>query len=379
MFILSRPLTIIIVLCCNIILVIAQVRTCPSLMDEALSLVGDACGDLGRNQICYGHNLAIVYDAQDTVISYFSDTGDIIPIFDIQTLETSPLDIDHVQWGVAMMSLQANLPDTMPGQNVLFVVYGDAELTADFRDDGEAHSGLSFQLVTGIGEPACAEAPEDGVLVQSPEKTVVNFRVNGVDIEMGSTGLLSVTEEGLLRVRTLEGDLTVTSGGVSQQVLPGFEVEVAVDVIPNEPTPYDYVLVQNTPVQLLPQAISIPINFIPNIGWFDSGIGVEIGDVFSIVAEGLVNPCTNCDNHPFVGPEGLVERGTANDLDLILPLPNATVGSLIGRIGDEGEPFYIGIGGAFTASNSGTLQFRINDEPIGNESGTWQIVVERGE
>ena len=42
----------------------AQPATCPTLVSEALIAVGDACGGLGRNQVCYG-NLSMLVTPRD--------------------------------------------------------------------------------------------------------------------------------------------------------------------------------------------------------------------------------------------------------------------------------------------------------------------------
>ena len=48
----------------------------------------------------------------------------------------------------------------------------------------------AFYLTTGIGDAGCNEAPESGVLIQTPEGvSEVTFNINGVDVAMGSTVL----------------------------------------------------------------------------------------------------------------------------------------------------------------------------------------------
>src|SRR5262249_19004022 len=60
-------------------------------------------------------------------------------------------------------------------------------LSADLQTPMQA-----FYLRTGIGEPECAEAPDNGLLVQGPENININITVNGADIELGSSGMLRV-------------------------------------------------------------------------------------------------------------------------------------------------------------------------------------------
>ncbi len=103
-------------------------EACPIMVEEALTAVGEACVALGRNQACYGHNLVAVTRFDNTTTENFTNTGDTIDITQLASLTTAPMNIDENIWGVAMLALQANLPDTLPGQNVTFIIYGDAEL-----------------------------------------------------------------------------------------------------------------------------------------------------------------------------------------------------------------------------------------------------------
>ena len=50
------------------------------------------------------------------------------PLTAVLTLSTAPMDLNHDIWGIAVFKLQANLPGTVPGQNVSFLVFGDTGL-----------------------------------------------------------------------------------------------------------------------------------------------------------------------------------------------------------------------------------------------------------
>ncbi len=112
-------------------LVTAEETTCPELVQKALSVVGNSCVGLGRNQVCYGNAVVKATSSTQTALTGFEAPGDMARIGDIIDLATEPLDPKDNVWGVAMLALQANLPDTVPGQNVLFVVFGDTELRSD--------------------------------------------------------------------------------------------------------------------------------------------------------------------------------------------------------------------------------------------------------
>jgi hypothetical protein len=111
----------------GIVPLIAQ-TTCPAIVETALNEIGDNCGDLERNSACYGYNrvgAAFTVEVEDDFFSRPADTTELAPL---AALETAALNIATGEWGVAVMSVQANLPDTLPGQAVTFLLFGDTQL-----------------------------------------------------------------------------------------------------------------------------------------------------------------------------------------------------------------------------------------------------------
>ncbi|MCU0496669.1 MAG: SH3 domain-containing protein [Anaerolineae bacterium] len=99
--------------------------SCPGLVDVALEAAASSCGDLGRNQACYGHTLIDAQGRDETVSFEFSEAGDVADLYSLASLDLSPMDINGESWGVSILKVQANLPDTLPGQNVTFILFGD--------------------------------------------------------------------------------------------------------------------------------------------------------------------------------------------------------------------------------------------------------------
>lgn len=116
----------------------AQEEACPALVEEALARAGEVCTALGRNQACYGNSLVEARDWQQVALSDFTAPGHLADITQVATLNTAPMRVEEDTWGVAVLSLQANLPETLPGQNVTFIVFGDAELTNAVSPDAVA-------------------------------------------------------------------------------------------------------------------------------------------------------------------------------------------------------------------------------------------------
>lgn len=230
----------------------AQEDTCPEDVEMILDAVQDECAALNRNQVCYG-NHRIDAETLQTSLS-FSDIGDIIPVDQLATLRTYPLSLDDEEWGVAVLSVQANLPESLPGQNVTVIVFGDAEVQPDTNAPEDYQMPMqAFYLRTGIGSAACRAVPQGGVLVQNPRGTTVNLRINGFELRVGSTALFIAAETDELTVATLEGSVQVTVEGVTQDVPAGFTLTVTQETPPDTPAPApDLNLL---PANLLPEPV----------------------------------------------------------------------------------------------------------------------------
>jgi hypothetical protein len=235
--------------------VYAQTDTCPAEVENALKVASVSCEALGRNQVCYGHRRADV-ELHDSSVQ-FSEAGDIIPVDNLVSLRTYPLSSKTDDWGVALFRVQANLPDTLPGQNVTLVVFGEAEISQQPDAPADYSSPMqAFQVKTGIGDEACRHVPVGGVLVQTPRDQKVNLLVNGFELQVGSTTVFTAGDPTVLTVTTLEGDVGVTNQGVKRDVPAGFSLNVkpSAGIAPLEapiPAPEVQVLLDS----LLPDAV----------------------------------------------------------------------------------------------------------------------------
>src|SRR5258708_4072968 len=322
---------------------------CQQYVKAALDATNKGCAATGRKQVCYG-NISIKAEAQAGVTDFtFDQPGQIVPITSVQRLQLGVLNPDNQTWGVALFRIQADLPDTAPGQNVTLLAFGDV----DIQDAGQApgpsfnvttasaatartlpsnpgpalgtlpknyaliatgrtDDGLwlyvhpptssiqhgwilasavtttddinslmvidptkpvygpmqAFYLRTGVGEAACKGAPPDGILIQSPkQKTRVNLSINDVKITLGSTLYLHTQTaadktSNQLSLATLEGSATVQSGGKSQTVGAGNQVEIPIDANlkasgpPGKVHPGDMNVIRTLPVGNMP----VPVN-----------------------------------------------------------------------------------------------------------------------
>ncbi len=229
----------------------AQEDTCPEQVEEILSAVQDGCAVLGRNEVCYGHHRV---DADTTETASFSHAGDIISVSTLTALRTYPLSVENEEWGVAVFSVQASIPDSIPGQNVTLIVFGEAQVQPDDSAPEDFQMPMqAFYLRTGIGQPACRAVPEGGVLVQNPRGLSVNLMINGFALRVGSTALFTAAETDELTVATLEGNVRVIVDGVEQDVPAGFTLTVTQDVPPA--LPELEAELEILPADLLPEAV----------------------------------------------------------------------------------------------------------------------------
>lgn len=367
---------------------------CTAFALEIVHEIIDICADLGRNQACYGHQLIdieLIHDADVT----FASPGDRAALAFIRRFSTAPFDAETGEWGVALMKVQATLFDSIPGQNITFLLTGDVTLTN--AGDDTAMPMQAFYFTTGVGETRCRNAP-DSLVLQSPQGVTVNLTVNGVDITLGSTAVLSTVAGEQMDILLVGGGGIVAALGDSQLVAAGQQTTIAlggddgmtpVDA-PTAPVAYDPARLQGIPFNLLPQTIEVPAN----TDWVNTGIALQAGQMFTIVASGLANVHARDDElwefNVWVPPTGLavddacVGAETHNmncrcistwpERERDCPLSGAPLVLLLGRVGD-GEPFAVGNGGTFTAPQPGDLWLTINDDGLFDNAGAFSAIV----
>jgi hypothetical protein len=102
--------------------------------------------------------------------------------------------------------------------------------------------------------------------------------------------------------------------------------------------------------------------------WQSTGQRVHPGDMLILEAGGtwLYTP------DEYHGPEGHRHYRAPS----FYPLPAVPGGALIGRIGEEGEPRYVGDGVGWRAESGGMLYLRIDDDILSDNKGFVTVNVE---
>lgn len=184
--------------------------TCDELLSIALDSVLNNCSSPFINSVCYGNNLIIAQAQSDASVT-FEDLGDVVYISDLETIVHSPFSESSELWGVSLLSLRANIPDSIPGQVVQIIIFGDVEM-------GNVQQN-AFSLRSGIGQAACGEVPDSGIMVQTPEGIAeVTLNINDVDITLRSTAFIEANLLDGMTVTMLEGSADVNAFGETQTV-----------------------------------------------------------------------------------------------------------------------------------------------------------------
>ncbi|QPC84672.1 SH3 domain-containing protein [Phototrophicus methaneseepsis] len=247
-----------------------ETQSCETIMRQIVTVLDQYCSMTGRNQACYG-NVLVEAQPSDRVMDLssfrFSQEGDILDLLNLSGMELSPLDTATGQWGVALMQVQANLPESLPGTNVTMLVFGNMQVVDASTMNGLASAPFSpmqsIYIRPGLGATRCENTPDHGMLIQTPEGAgQIELTINDIQINVGSTVFVNPDlSSATLNFSTLEGSVDVTTQGTTQTATTGMKVSVPIneqllpDGPPNEPIPFDPATLALLPLDgLLPSA-----------------------------------------------------------------------------------------------------------------------------
>src|SRR5262249_1252343 len=88
----------------------------------------------------------------------------------------------------------------------------------------------ALSLKTAPNNPACASAPRNEVLIQTPTgKTIIRLVCDGVIFDTSATVFVEAQPGGNLSAYVMDGSLSITASGVTQPALDGMVVRVPLD------------------------------------------------------------------------------------------------------------------------------------------------------
>ena len=183
---------------------------CAVIVESVVERAVDSCASAGRNEACYGNGRLDATFWEPESDQSFLEPADRVPLSAIRALTAAPFNAVLSQWGVAILNVQANLPDTLPGQAVTFVLMGDVSVEnvvapdeaegvdsgSDQEGNGDPNRFRAMQAIyfsTGIGQPECKAAP-DALFIRSPDSHVIDLQINNINIVLGSSVLFTSTQ-----------------------------------------------------------------------------------------------------------------------------------------------------------------------------------------
>lgn len=108
-------------------------NACRALAQEGIAAAARACSAAGADTACYGHTGVSASSAEGVALS---NVGQIVPLSQIQGLTTQAADLANGAWGIAVLNLQAGLPEGAAG--VRAALFGDSVLTSAVRPEAAA-------------------------------------------------------------------------------------------------------------------------------------------------------------------------------------------------------------------------------------------------
>lgn len=311
-------------------------HSCVDYVAEALATADQYCEHLERHQACYGNVNVEVEPRDSNHLIDFESPGDIVGITTLQSLHLSELDIEHNQWGVVKMQLQADIPTAQP-EGVTLILFGNVSIdnavqtttTIEVQIANEAgseifadpwllsivigsldvdenaaaigrtedHQWIKITLTDGsmgwvktselepnddlenlevidhqaeqqtpmqafyfesVDSPSCTEIPTSGMLIQTPEGVAeVNFLINEVSIQLGSTAFIQAAPNSNMQVTLLEGHAQIKADNTAYDIIPGVSVSIPLDADlsptgpPNNPVPYNAETINELPLKML--------------------------------------------------------------------------------------------------------------------------------
>ena len=160
--------------------------------------------------------------------------------------------------------IRADLIDLNGNIDSLTVISGDVS-----ADDLVAFGPMqAFYFRSGINDAPCAEAPNSGLLIQTPEGVAsVSIWMDEVVVQLDATAFIQAAPNGELTVTVLDGSAQVTAVDETRTAVAGTSIAVALnpelmaEAVPSDPVPFDPVAVQSLPIGLLDDPITIPDPF----------------------------------------------------------------------------------------------------------------------
>lgn len=122
----------------------------------------------------------------------------------------------------------------------------------------------AFYFQSGLNDAVCPEAPNSGILIQTPEGVAeITLLINEVDIQMGSTVYFQGYEDSDMTISVVEGHAIVTAQGETRMAVAGTRISVPMGEgmvpagPPSPPVPYDMSELMALPVSVMGRPVTV--------------------------------------------------------------------------------------------------------------------------
>lgn len=147
-------------------------------------------------------------------------------------------------------------------------VLGEVDSLPVASEDTPIYAAMqAFTFRSGATDPACASAPESGILIQSPaDAKATRLWINGVEFAARATLFAQAAPEGEFSIEVLDGEVTITVADETITAPAGVRVVIPLSsgYAPSghmHVEPYAPPDIENLPFALLPQAVDAAVAF----------------------------------------------------------------------------------------------------------------------
>jgi hypothetical protein len=158
--------------------------TCPQLVQQALEAVGNNCSGMGRNRACYGFTRVEATFSTEMPVEFFTQPADLANLPDLQAISTAPLRVESSEWGIAVLNVQADLPNSLPGESATYLLLGDVVVENAVDPAGTNTTAQTFSVST-TGETIMRTRPTRAANVSATIPDAIELEADRISDDGG--------------------------------------------------------------------------------------------------------------------------------------------------------------------------------------------------
>jgi hypothetical protein len=233
-----------------------------------------------------------VYQFPDTQSEVLEDIADGTPIIANGLLETNDWIRVWLPQGVAGWLMIDAMTTTEDINTLVKVPVLEAMMPLKTTSTSQYGPMQAFYFESGMNDSPCDEAPESGVLIQTPEgEASVTIWMDEVVVQLEGTVYVQAQEDDLMELYLIDGSAQIEAEEETRTALEGTVITVPLDEnlladgVPSEPQPYSMSDVAVLPTSLLPN----PVAAAPPSEW-EQGVPVAGTWIFGWNVDQMVCP-----------------------------------------------------------------------------------------